>query len=308
MKTAIQFPNENGHILRGIFYSPINGLEQKRDRIIIFPNGGVMGAEGDYRAYVSMAKQLVDNGYYVMRFSPAGLGISDGDIGDCYQKNLFNQIENGRFVDDIKSAVKYALSLKNIKSATLAGICGGAISAFLAAADINEVDSVIPIGIPVILDDPEMDYNQRIVFLDKQFLIKSYLDKLVDLKSWWKMISGKSNIKNIVNVISIIFKKKQSYLSNDDDKTKFMPNPLFFEMAQRIFNKKKVLFVFGDSDGFWWEFQTLFLNKYYSNIKHKPFDIYISKSANHMLSLPEMQFDVTQRIMKWLNYLEVQSV
>ena len=275
--------------------------------VFVFPNGGVMGAEGDYRAYVSMARQILSEGYYTFRFSPEGLGYSDGDIPDCAQKSLFNKIENGLFVNDIKAAVKFVSSLDFFSSIILVGVCGGAISSFIATAEIKEVERVVPIGIPVILDDPAMDYDQRILSLDKQYITRQYLDKIFSFSSWIKLLSGKSNIRHLFGILKSLFQKKHSYLSNektnngDQDKSKFTPNPLFFEVALKLFkNRKKILFVFGDTDGFWWEFQTLFLNKFYLNDENRPFDIYISKNSNHMLSLTEMQIDVTNEILSWV--------
>lgn len=300
LKKVIQFRNRNDQILRGILYSPEN-YNQKNKDLFVFPNGGVMGAEGDYRAHVSMAKMLVDKGHFVMRFSPTGLGYSDGEIDECLQKNLFNQIENGLFVNDIKCAVNYAISADEFKSITLIGICGGAISSFMAAAEIKEIDRVVPIGIPVILDDEKMDYDQRIMALDKHFIIKSYIDKLLSATSWKKLLTGKSNIKQLKKLLGIIYQKKDAYLTDNDDKTKFSPNPLFFDAARKMFKKKKkILFVFGDTDGFLWEFETLFLNKFYLNASDRPFDLYISKGSNHMLSLQEMQIDVTKKIISWV--------
>lgn len=303
IKTVLQFDNPKGQTLRGILYSPENSPPSTPKTLFIFPNGGVMGAEGDYRAYVSIAKLLVDKGYYVFRFSPAGLGFSDGEIPDCPQKNLFNQIENGLFVDDIKTAIKFINEFEKFTTNILIGVCGGAISSFLAAADIKEVDSVIPIGIPVILDDPEMDYDQRILSLDKAFVTRMYIDKIFSLDSWIKLLSGKLNPKPLFNMIKVFFSKKEAYLSDDQgNSSKFLPNPLFFNTARKLFKQnKRILFVFGDTDGFWWEFQTLFLNKYFGNTDTKPFYIYISKNSNHMLSLPEMQSDVSRYILSWID-------
>lgn len=301
MESIIQFPNERGELLRGVFHVPESPSQTGLKHLVIFPNGGVMGSEGDYRAHVSMARHLTTAGYHVMRFSPSGLGYSEGHIPDCSQKNLYNQIENGLMVVDIKAAVRFAGTVESFSTITLSGICGGAISSFLAAAEIDEVGYVMPIGIPVILDDDVLDYKKRLASLDKHIVLRMYLDKFLSVRSWLRLFLGKSDVATIRSAILALFRGKSSYLDGGGEKDKFAQNPLFFMAARKIFReRKKVLFVFGDSDGFWWEFQKLFLKKLYDGVKATPFDIYISQRSNHMLNIPEMQSDVVQEMVSWM--------
>jgi len=301
MESIIQFPNGKGLMLRGVFQRPENHEPGKPKHLVIFPNGGVMGCEGDYRAHLSMARHLVSGGYHVLRFSPTGLGYSDGLIPDCAQKNLYNQIENGLMVDDIRAAVNFSRSLDSFSSITLSGICGGAISSFLAAAAIDEVGYVMPIGIPVILDDEGQDYSKRLLALDKHYVLKMYLDKILSPKSWLRFFSGRSDVATILSTIKAFFRGKDSYLAKNEDKSKFAENPKFFKAARKIFKQqKKVFFIFGDSDGFWWEFQKLFLKRHYDGAKALPFDLYVAHRANHMLNIPEMQTDVARAMLAWM--------
>lgn len=301
METIIQFPNGKGLMLRGVYQSPENHQPGDSKHLVIFPNGGVMGCEGDYRAHLSMARHLVSGGYHVLRFSPTGLGYSDGFIPDCGQKNLYNQIENGLMVDDIRAAVNFSRSLDSFSSITLSGICGGAISSFLAAAEIDEVGYVMPIGIPVILDDESQDYSKRLLALDKHYVLKMYLDKILSPKSWLRFFSGRSDVATILSTIKAFFRGKDSYLAKDEDKSKFAENPKFFKAARKISKQhKKVFFIFGDSDGFWWEFQKLFLKRHYDGAKEPPFDLYVAHRANHMLNIPEMQADVARAMLAWM--------
>lgn len=298
MENVIEFKNQRGETLRGVLHTPASSNLVKN--IVIFPNGGVMGAEGDYRAYVSMARQITAGGYYVMRFSPAGLGYSDGDINDCSQKKLFNQIEKGLFVNDIKAAVRFSKTIENFKSITLSGICGGAISVFIAAAELNEVHYVIPIGIPVILDNDNADYYQRIAALDKSFILNMYLDKIFKLTAWKSYFSGKSDKKIIHSVIRALFQNKTDYI-DINSKSKFSLNQIFLDSAEKIIKSgKKILFIFGDADGFLTEFNNLYLERFYQRKDQKPFSIFISHRSNHMFSLPEMQKDVAKEMLRWM--------
>lgn len=150
----------------------------------------------------------------------------------------------------------------------LSGICGEAIFAFLAIAEIGEVGYVMPIDIPVILDDDGADYNKSFSALGKHFVLRMYLDKLLFLKSGLRLFSGRSDVTTIKSAIMALFRRKGSCIGGENGKTKFPGNPLFSMDTRRIFRKqKKVLFVFGDTDGFWWKFQKLFLKKQYGGLR-----------------------------------------
>jgi uncharacterized protein len=305
MESVIEFTNESGLTLRGILHSPEeNTLRPTTRRLVIFPNGGIMGAEGDYRAHVGLARYLETGGYHVIRFSPAGTGYSDGEIAECRQKDLYNHIENGLLVSDIRSAVKFSRRFGPFASTTLAGVCGGAISSLLAASELDSVDSVVPIGAPVVLDSDEQDYGKRGAALDKQFVLKMYAKRLLSPGAWVRLILKKSDMSTIGNSISALFKRKDSYFANNGESGKFSVNPLFFSSMKKILKReKRVLFVFGETDGFWWEFQKLYLEGIKKDGQVLPFDIYLAPKANHMLSLAEMQQNVAKIMLTWLNRL-----
>jgi hypothetical protein len=301
MESIIQISNGKKGILRGILHVPEALKEKTRKDLVVFPNGGVMGCEGDFRAYTNMSRILVHEGFYVLRVSPSGMGYSDGFIADCRQKNLFNQIENGLLVEDIITAVKYAKSIDEFTSITLAGICGGAISVFLAAATLEEVQYIIPIGIPAILDKDDLDYNARLPANEAKMVVQMYSHKIFSFKAWIRLLSKQSDWGRIKTAIRTLFRGKPAYISEDDDGSKFSSNPCFFEAAQIIFKtKKKVLFIFGDADGFWWEFEKLFLKKFYDGADPLPFEYYLAPRVNHMLTFPEMQTDVVSAMINWL--------
>ena len=301
MESAIQFKNERGTTLRGIFCEPTSQDGAQSRHLVVFPNGGVMGAEGDFRANTVIARQLVLGGYSVLRFSPAGLGYSDGHVPACRLKNLFASFETGALVPDIRAAVTFGLTRRRFSTVTLAGICGGAISSFLAAADIPEVRYVIPIGIPVILDGDAMDYASRLPADEAQLVLKTYTAKLLSPKAWVRLARRRSNIARIRAAIVALFKPADSYISEKAEEGRFTANQAFLSAAEDTLAKgKKILFVFGDGDGFWWEFQRLFLQKHHPESGNLPFDIYVSHRANHMLTFREMQIDVATAMLKWL--------
>ena len=301
MKSIVEFPNKKSEILRGILYTP-DEIDNSRKDIAIFPLSGLMGAEGDYRNHYRIAEYMVKKGYYVLRFSPSGIGLSDGFINDCKVKNLFASIETGLFVDDIRAAVQFISSYDNFTSITLIGICGGAISSQLAAACIDEVEHVIPIGAPVVLDSDDVQYySSRISDKTSKVILGTYWHKLFSLKAWFRLLTFQSEWDKIFGALINYFNKDLSSLKNDDPAS-FHYSQYFHDSVNTLLSKrKKILFIFGDSDDFWLEFKNLFLNKYYSDESCLPFDYYLVLNGNHMLSWVEMQMDAAEKICQWLN-------
>ena len=301
MKTIVEFPNGKLEILRGVLHIPDEKACDGRKNIVIFPNGGLMGAEGDFRCNYRIAEYLEEKGYYVLRFNPAGIGLSDGFIADCRTRDLFGAIESGLFVDDLKHAVHFVSSYQNFTNIILTGVCGGGISSLLAAAYINEVDFVIPIGMPVVLDSDKAEYNLRMSSKNAKLILGGYWYKLFSLKAWGRFLTFKSNWKTIKKALLHYFRKDLSYVKEEDPNS-FRYNDHFHSAVNTIFSlNKKVLFIYGDSDTFCWEFKDLFLEKYYSNSTSRPFEYYLVPKGNHMLSLVEMQMDAAEKICQWLN-------
>ena len=300
MKRVINFTNKDGKTLRGIFHSPNIKNENNKKEIFIFPNGGIMGCEGDFRAHVRIAMRLSAAGYYVFRFSPSGTGNSDGFIPDCRKKDLFNQIELGLFVSDMIAAIKYIKSISKFDSIALTGICGGAITSLLSAAELKEVTHVIPIGVPVYLDSAQNDYSKRISVQQAEITLLDYFNRLISLKSWLRILTLKTDFGTIKNALFRVAKNKIDKFLNRELDDYFPGNPKFFSAAKSILRKQiKVLFIFGGNDNFWIEFKKHYLDKYFTNT-NPPFDYYLVPGGNHMLTIVEMQNDAVDTIIRWM--------
>lgn len=297
----IEFANRNGLKLHGFFHEPEVSLRGQRKDLIIFPNGGLMGCEGDFRAHVRIARLLVENGFYIFRFSPSGLGLSEGMIDACRREELGVKICTGMFVEDIKIAVEFIQSKMSFDSITLAGICGGAISAFISAAQIKEVNNVILIGMPIVLDSEEGDYVARIPKEQAKFILKTYTNKLFSISAWFRFVSGKSDWQTIKMIINKLLMRRQACIDEDNTEKGFKTNPDFLKAARKIIGNKNVIFIFGDTDWIVWEFENYFINKYFADKKNMPFDFFKITNANHMLTWVEMQETAAKKICTWVN-------
>lgn len=295
----VSFLNDRGQTLRGILTSP----EEKIGggcHVVVMPNCGLMGAEGDFRSHYRIGKRLVESGYHVLRFSPSGLGFSDGEIEACRTKDLFGRIQTGLFVRDVEAAIVFLKSMVSFETLTLLGVCGGGITVLLAAAEIDCVDAVIPISCPVVLDSDSAKYSSRISRKKADVILGGYKSKLFAPSSWVRLFTFKSDLPAIRKALVGKFRKKIHY-ADSDSKVGFSYNTEFDVSINSVIKSgRKCLFVFGGQDHFYFEFQEIFLERFYKNPSATPFDVHLIEDGNHMLTWIEMQHMAIEVILSWL--------
>ena len=84
----VVFPNKKGQNLVGIVHEP-EGI--RRDPLVIFVFGGVMGRVAQLRQYVTLARKICSHGYTVLRYDSHNMGecvlfrwaYATASINDC---------------------------------------------------------------------------------------------------------------------------------------------------------------------------------------------------------------------------------
>lgn len=130
----VEFPNENGIILRGAVYAKA-GL-QKPEALVIFSHG--MG--GGHLSYMTEINTLAQNGFAVLAYDNTGTFSSDGDkLGSFCQGP-----------SDLISAIKFARSHKALGSMKilLIGHSWGGYSVCQALGMNANVDGAVTFGAP----------------------------------------------------------------------------------------------------------------------------------------------------------------
>ncbi len=300
-KTVLEFKNKKKETLRGILTHPDSNENGGRKDLVIFSHCGLMGAEGDYRSHFRIAEEMVKSGYHVFRFSPSGLGLSDGIIENCKTKDLFRKIQLGFFVSDIEAAFNFISSYDKYHSFTLIGVCGGGISSLLAAASIEKINFVVPISCPVLLDGDNVTYDSRFTKKTAMIFLSAYRDKIFSVKSWTRLILRKNKPSIVISALFGLLRKKirVSNLNNDEN---FVFNHEFGKSVKKIIlENRKILFIYGGLDRAYFEFEDIVLNYLYKNNSKLPFDVFAILDGNHMLSLVETQMKAAIKITQWLD-------
>jgi hypothetical protein len=195
-----------------------------------------------------------------------------------------------------------------LREFVLGGLCGGAITGLLAGRNDARVLGLLALGIPVILDSTDIDKRQFLTDGQIDRLGKGYIQRLLNVKSWLRLLTFQSDYKLIWKIIAKRFLKKKktastntaSSESNAPDNTNPLFASAFFEMAGR---GGKLIFIFSGADRLDWEYEEKFARKHQDKIERlgdDVFSLHTIPNANHILSRKEWQDDMMQLSNKWL--------
>ena len=297
MESVIEIYNRNGLKLNGILHSPTG---KTKDIGILFLHAGVQGRHGNTNQYVLYAREFCNMGFSCLRYDPYGLGDSEGLIEPMEMRDFYGSIQSGRYVEDAIDAIDYFKKL-GFKKIILFGLCGGAITAHLAAALTKNVVGAILLSVPVLLDSSKYSHNY---IIPKQIAIDSlkvYLRKIFGIKYWIRFMTFKTEYRSIINYIKSIVVGIKPKKKNDDKKNdqsgNLLLNKSFFEAYKNNKEKIRTLFLFGTNDNFWFHFKSEFYEQGLLDERDK---LLLVEKANHMFTLMEWQKQVIGNTKLWL--------
>ncbi|MDE2430339.1 MAG: alpha/beta fold hydrolase [Burkholderiales bacterium] len=192
---------------------------------VILTNIGANHRVGNHRIYVTLARHLATQGFYVLRFDKAGVGYSkptpDGQEHDVH--NLCG-------IDDIRSAMRLLQQHYDVAGFVLAGLCSGAYLSYMAAIDEPRVRGLIMMN--------QLTYRWRegdTIDDKKKDSIKSthfYVQAAVDAHTWKRLLTGKIELRQIaVKLTQRVGKRLRTYFQSA--MTRFMQNHHFLGRAAR---------------------------------------------------------------------------
>ena len=176
--------------LVGVVTEPDSGLRNSNFPAIILLNAGLLHRIGPNRLYVKIARQMAYSGFTVLRFDFSGIGDSRAREDDLpFERST---------ISETQEAICYLSSKRDIERFILMGVCSGANVAFKAASCDPRV--VGTIGINGSYYDSMMleGLNRRI---KNSIQGRYYCRRLLDYRSWWRVVTGKSNLGNVIRFL-----------------------------------------------------------------------------------------------------------
>lgn len=236
-EVPVKINNRNNKHLYGIVHIPEEGKLKNNRKIgihIIVP--GIKYRVAPNRLSVKIARKLCEMGFYVLRADPEGVGDSDGELGQGKAvKTLFVEIQNGLFVNDTISWSEHFTKKYQLDEIVLLGNCGGAVTALLSWQEAKCLNLIL-IDPPIVFS--EIDNFQKVALRGGEYsdsILRSYLSKLLKPEYWIRILTFKSDIRLIFNLITMKIKNKTiKYLKRGEAKKNKGAIPSHTESGEKI--------------------------------------------------------------------------
>lgn len=288
---TVCFKNAEGQQLVGILHRPDTPVAGRPCILLLSP--GVKMRVAPHRMYNKMAEQFVLEGFPVLRFDFAGLGDAEGEIEHAQLSHVYNNIQLGRFVADTRAALDWLQSEHGITRCIAGGLCGGAITGLLTAEHDRRIVGLLALGIPVVLDVGDAQWSAHLTRGQLDQLRQGYVRKLLDPRSWLRLLSFQSDYRVIWKAFKRMFERTkpapapapaQNGQPADNTNPKFAP--AFFAMLE---SGRPMLHIFSGSDRLAAEFKEKFQERYPDRLArhHELVDVHLIDKANHILAYPD---------------------
>ncbi|ACL66301.1 conserved hypothetical protein [Anaeromyxobacter dehalogenans 2CP-1] len=204
VERAVTIPAASG-TLRAILHLPETVDRSRPAVLMVTPGFNCRTAR--YRLYVRLARELARRGWVALRPDPHGIGDSDGTIDHASVADLYNDIENGVFVEDTRAALAFLESSIGVGSAFLVGLCGGANTSVRVGASDPRVAGVVASELPFLLT-PHIGADEAaapvpVARAAADHFLRSYARKLLDAEAWRRFFSMKSDYRSLLTSLRV---------------------------------------------------------------------------------------------------------
>ena len=319
--TPVTFASRDGVRLFAMLSMP--AAPTSRPAIVLLP-AGIKMRVGPQRLYKAMADRFVALGHPVLRVDTHGLGDSEGEITERKMPDLFGTIQLGRYVGDTRAAMDWLQATHGITRFIAAGLCGGAITALLAADEDPRVVGLLGLGMPVILDGSEIEYWRYLTTEQLKGTRHRYLSKFKIWeprvwRSWWRFVTLQSHYSLIGQ--SVLMRKHKAAPRTEAAPAGDAPvagpaaappaeaapadntNPRFAPAFLKVLAAgRPILLVFGGADRLRWEFDEKFVARHRAQLEAHPsgYELVVTPEANHIFSLGAWQRHMLEHATTWL--------
>jgi dienelactone hydrolase len=301
---SVSFTNRSGLTLHGMLHSPPAGVARSCCVLLLSP--GIKGRIGPHRLYLKLAERLVPMGFQVLRFDFHGLGDSDGNAEEDVLADLYNAIQGGRYVDDTLDAMDWMQSNHGTDRFVGSGLCGGSITALLAAARDRRICALLGIDLPVTLDGGEATRGRFLTTHQTKQARDQLLQRLVRPWTWSKFLSGHSNYKVIWRVVRQVFGVRDTghavavSVTPAVDNTNPLAAPAFLGLLR---SGRPALLAYSGADRLLSQFRERLEQPHRRELDAcaASYRVHVIADANHILSDPSWVAELQDVAERWLD-------
>lgn len=311
----VSFKNARGLMLYGSLHLPATSRQDLPVVVLLSP--GVKMRVGPGRLYVPLTELLTSQGFRVLRFDFFGLGDSEGELDETLLADVYNNIEVGRYVGDTLAALNWLSAEHGAKRFVLGGLCGGAITAILAAERDVRVDSLLSIGMTVTLASNAAKPGQYLTRAQLDDRRRRYLAKLYKPEAWLRFLTFRSEYGVIWKAMKRVFIKDKPVAAAAVVATapgapaaaappaeqRGNANPLFPKAYFTFLARGgKALMLFSERDRLQSEYEEKFAQPFAAQLAPHAAQIeqHVIPHANHVLAFREWQEQMLTLSRAWL--------
>jgi uncharacterized protein len=307
---AVSFPNKAGQTLFGTLHRPSRTDKPQPDAsrpVIVLLSPGVKMRVGPGRLYVPLTDMLCDEGFSVLRFDFYGLGDSEGELAEKLLPDVYNHIEVGRYVDDTLAAMNWLRTAHGVQRFVLGGLCGGAITALLAAERDPGVEGLLSLGMTVTLASNAATPGKYMTAVQLNKRRQQYIRKLLSPAAWFRLLTFRSDYSVIWHSMMRKFLKKSPpqaapAAAEQPTEQRGNANPMFPPAYFKFLGRGgKAFMLFSGKDRLQSEYEEKFALPFAARLA--PFEAQIDKhivaDANHVLALHEWQREMVDASRAW---------
>jgi dienelactone hydrolase len=283
----------DGAMRRGILTRPAG----QTAAALLLVTAGVKYRTGPSQLYISLARALADRGYATLRFDATAIGESDGLLEAGPSHVIFQAAERGRFVPDVELAFHTLAERMGPENRVfVGGLCGGGLTAQLAAAKIQDrrLSGVVSFNIAV-RHTPTPGRRPAPVVSEAKATLAAYPRKLVKLQTWKRLASGAVKLPHVRRTLEAALGRTHS---TDDSGV----NPLFIPTFKRLLKTNvPQLLIFSGNDGRWAPFNDLILGPVLGGAREgHAHSVRFIADADHHLCWPEWRRQAIDWIAEWM--------
>lgn len=308
----ISFANRKGQILYGTLHRPDDGGASVPPVVLLSP--GVKMRVGPGRLYAPLTEALTRSGHTVLRFDFSGLGDSEGQVEEAQLIDVYRSVEQGRYVDDTLDAVDWARARLGHERVILGGLCGGALTALLAAERSDAVDAILSLGMTVALVGGPVKPAELLTGTQLDRRRSLYFRRLLQPRSWTRFFTGRTEY----GVLFGSLRRGIAARLRPHGRVAVAPTPAApadlnpaFPSAFLGFLARggRILLLFGEKDRLPSEYLEKFAAPHARQLEPHAGQIqmHVIPEANHVISQSSWRIEMAAVVRSWLGHLNSAS-
>ena len=297
MERPISFMSDGRRLSVMLHLTEVQRQDDAGPGVVIWLNAGIVPRSGPHRLGVELARTLCQAGLDVLRLDGHGLGDSEGDLSAGSLADAYHAIELGEYVPDALEAIAFARRHLAPKDIILAGLCGGAVTAMLAATESAAVSGVVALGLPV-LHTPNGALNGDGTAARAWHYLGSYLRSVGQLSRWRKLVHDRQARARLLQMLRAL---PRAYRSSDGNSNVNWHVVAALERLAAV--PTELLLVFGERDPLYSDFKQHFLSADRERriVQHSAVTLATVSDSDHSFASPELRREMFGVVQRWLH-------